>query len=118
MTNIVIVIVILINIVNIWLFYQANKEQKKIEKFLMEQIAEKERIMKLIKKAPDNAVLQSELVASDMTFTYVGNMDNPVKKELKDGYIATKDSEFYLYKDGKWYMIINDMPHIDYKIKY
>ena len=118
MTDIAIVLVILINMVTIWITYQANKKQKKIEEFLMRQIAEKERIKQLIKEKDGNVVLQSALVTSDMTFTYVGSMDNPVKKELKDGCIASKDRELYLYKDDKWYMILNDLPQIDYRINY
>ena len=116
MTDIAIVLVILINMVTIWITYKANKKQKKIDEFLMKQIAEKERIKQLIREKPDNVVLQSALVTSDMTFTYVGSMNNPVKKELKDGHIASKDGELYLYKDDKWYMILNDLPQIDYRI--
>ena len=106
--------------VTIWITYQANKKQKKIEEFLMRQIAKKEHIKQLIKEKDGNVVLQSALVTSDMTFTYVGSMNNPVKKELKDGYIASNDNdgELYLYKDDKWSLILNDLPQIDYRINY
>ena len=112
--TVVTIILIAVNAVIIWYMYQMVK----LNKIYIKRFAKEEHIEQLLEEKPNDVVRESELMTSDLTFNYIGSMDNPVKKEFKDGYISSKDGELYLYKEGKWYMIVNDLPHIDYRLKY
>lgn len=108
---------IIITLGFIWYFYRIYKEEKankQLNEIYQRRIAKAERTRRLINERPDNVVFQSDLTISDRTFTYVGNMNELKRYNLKEGAIARKDNTFYLYNEGKWVEIIDDMPNIGF----
>ena len=58
----------------------------------------------------EEEILKSSLYGQSR-LTYVGRFEDYRKKPI-EGDVATKDKDFYIYQNGKWKKIVNDLPQI------
>lgn len=93
-------------------FYKKGSAYMKLNKIYEEREAREERRQRLIAEKPDYVIFQSELVDFDGTFRYIGRLDELPKRGVENLSIANMNGLVYLFKDGKWYEIVDDMPRI------
>ena len=99
----------------IWYAYKLNKidkANKKLNEIYQKRYKEEERVRKIINEKPDNVIFQSELKDSNMSFTYIGHLNKHGNRTFKNGDLAYEDERMYLYKDGKWLEVIDDVSHL------
>ena len=95
--------------------YKQEKANKELNELYMKRFGEQKRVEKLIMEKPENIMLVSDIWSSRMALRYIGRHDNLDKLQAKNGDYAIMDGRDFIYKDGKWYEIVNDMPpRIDY----
>ena len=71
--------------------------------------------MRLIEEKTDNVIFQTELPKIPIHF--IGTLESLKGVRGKDGDLAFVGDIEYYYKDGKWYELVDDMPHID-RVRY
>lgn len=89
-----------------------EKVHRKLNRIYEEREAREERRRRLIAEKPDYVIFQSELVDFDGTFKYIGRLDELPKRGVENLSIANMNGWVYLFKDGKWYEIVDDMPRL------
>lgn len=65
----------------------------------------------------EECILESTIMGMEGDKVYIGKLSKP-SRTPKNGDFASEDGLTYFFYDGKWRRIINDMPQIDYRIKY
>ena len=99
----------------IWYAYKLNKIDKTnrhLNEVYNKRYKEEERGGKTINEEPDNVIFQSELTGDNMPYTFIGRLNELGNRTPKNGDLAYKDGCNYLYKDGKWFKIIDDVVHL------
>lgn len=112
------IILVTIIIVLLWHSYGLYKQRranKELNELYMKRFGEQARVERLIEEKPGDNILATDVMASEITLRYIGRIDNLEKVNARNGDYAYKDGREYMYKDGKWFEIANDLPpRIDY----
>ena len=95
--------------------YKHRKANKRLNEIYSRRRAKEDRRMRLIEEKPDNVIFQTELPKIPIHF--IGRYQSLSGVRGNDGDFAFVGETEYYYKDGKWYELVDDMPHID-EIRY
>ena len=91
--------------------YKQEKAKRRLNRIYREVREREDRIRRLIAEKPDYVIFLSDLQSFNETFMYIGRFNSleEIKPEQND-FANVGDLE-YLYRDGKWYEIVDDRPY-------
>jgi hypothetical protein len=90
--------------------YKEEKANERLDEIYMKRLDEEERVEKLIREKPQEIILLSS-IPSDTTLRFIGRLDNLDNVQAKDWDFTLVDQTEHIYKDGKWYELIDDISH-------
>lgn len=98
-------------IISICHIYKQEKAKRRRNRIYREQREREDRKRRLIAEKPDYVIFLSTLMQSNEPIRYIGRFDSldEIKPEQND-FANVGDLE-YLYRDGKWYEIVDDRPY-------
>lgn len=117
MTKILMAVVVAILVHIAWLTYKARRLERKnraLDDFLHGHTPTKKEHRQI---ENEECILESTIMGMECPKTYIGKLSE-LKRSPKEGDIASKDNETYFYTNGKWRRVIDDLPRIDYRIRY
>lgn len=99
--------------------YKESKANKRLNEIYQHRKEREDRRRRLIDEKPDNIILVSDLwnVNAKSTINFVGKFSSLSDAKAKDGDLAIVADLYYIYKDGKWYELVDDVSHLN-GIKY
>lgn len=117
MTKILIAVVVAMLVHMAWLTYKARRLERKnraLNDFLHGHTPTKKEQRQI---ENEECILQTTIMGMGCPMTYVGKLSE-LKRMPKEGDFASDGKEIHFYTNGKWRRIIDDMPRIDYRIRY
>ena len=91
--------------------YKEHKANKRLNEIYQHRKEREDRRRRLIDEKPDNIILVSDLWNDKDKFPicFIGKFDSLNIIDAREGDLATVDMIDYLYKDGKWYELVDDV---------
>ena len=94
--------------------YKHRKANKRLNEIYSRRRAKEDRRRRLIEEKPKDIIFASQLweMEDKHPLNYIGRIEK-LDRRANDWDLATFDKKEYLRMDGKWYELVDDMPHID-----
>lgn len=109
-----VVFIIMVILVTVCAIYDISKKEialRKLNRIYKERREREDRRLRLIAEKPEYIIFLSELKDSGKTFRFIGKF-NELPRRAQDYDIASTERHDYLFKDGKWYEIVDDLPRM------
>lgn len=94
--------------------YKKEKAYRELNSIYKKREEREKRRLRLIAEKPQNVILASEInkIFPPIMINFIGSFDSLEGIKAKNyDFVVVKDC-YYLYKDRKWYEVVDDIPRL------